>query len=309
MSTLFYSHPVCLEHDTGALHPERPDRLRAVNEALSGKAFDGLVRVSAPPASPAQIERVHGAGHVATVLASVPASGLYNIDPDTALSAQSGEAALRAAGGVCAAVDAVVGGVATNAFCALRPPGHHAEPSRSMGFCLFNNIAIGALQAGEVHGIERLAVVDFDVHHGNGTQAAFEDHPGMFYVSSHQSPAYPGTGSESERGRHGNILNVELPPGSGSKDFRRAYNERILPALRDWKPELLMISAGFDGHLRDPLAQLELGDDDFAWLGGQLLDVAAKCCHNRVVSVLEGGYDLDALAACVAAHVGQLLDR
>jgi len=307
MSTAFYRHPVCHEHDPGPQHPERPERLRAVDEALADEAFKDLVRLSAPKASVAQIERVHSASYVKNIFEAVPESGLLNIDPDTVLSPKSGEAALRAAGGVCAAVDGVLGGDFTNAFCALRPPGHHAEPSQAMGFCLFNNIAIGALQAKDVHGIDRVAVVDFDVHHGNGTQAAFESYPDFLYISSHQSPAYPGTGSESEYGPNNNIVNVELAPGSGSDIFRKAYDDRILPALWDWKPQLLMISAGFDAHARDPLAQIELTDDDFAWVTRQLLDVAAECCENRVVSVLEGGYDLVALAAGVALHVGELL--
>ena len=307
MSTSLYSHPVCVEHDPGAHHPEQPGRLRAVLKALEAEAFDNLVRVSAPKASLAQIERIHAAYYVEKVFENVPESGLFHLDPDTAMSPKSGEAALRAAGGVCAAVDAVIGGQATNAFCALRPPGHHAEPSQAMGFCLFNNIAIGALQARDVHGIERVAVVDFDVHHGNGTQAAFERYRDFLYISSHQSPAYPGTGAEMEHGLNKNIINVELDPGSGSDIFRKAYTDRILPALRDWKPQLLMISAGFDAHLRDPLAQLQLQDDDFAWVSRQLLEVAAEVCENRVVSVLEGGYDLDALAACVALHVGELM--
>ncbi|MBC8269529.1 MAG: histone deacetylase family protein [Rhodospirillaceae bacterium] len=307
MSTALYSHPVCVEHDPGTHHPERPDRLRAVLKALEAEAFDDLVRIPAPKASLAQIERVHAPYYVEKVFENIPESGLFHLDPDTAMSPKSGEAALRAAGGVCAAVDAVIGGQTTNAFCALRPPGHHAEPSQAMGFCLFNNIAIGALQARDAHGIERVAVVDFDVHHGNGTQASFERYRDFLYVSSHQSPAYPGTGAEMERGLNNNIINVELDPGSGSDIFRKAYTDRILPALRDWKPQLLMISAGFDAHLRDPLAQLLLHDDDFAWVSRQLLEVAAEVCENRVVSVLEGGYDLDALAACVALHVGELM--
>ncbi|NQU58887.1 MAG: histone deacetylase family protein, partial [Rhodospirillales bacterium] len=287
MSTALYSHPVCLEHDTGRDHPERADRLRAVLGVLEGASFDDLVRLSAPKASLAQIERVHTPSYVENIFKAVPESAHFNVDADTTLSPKSGEAALRAAGGVCAAVDGVLGGDFSNAFCALRPPGHHAEPSQAMGFCLFNNIAIGALQAKEVHGIERIAVVDFDVHHGNGTQSAFEGYPDFLYVSSHQSPAFPGTGAASEQGPNNNILNVELVPGSGSDIFRKAYSERILPALKEWKPQLLMISAGFDAHARDPLAQIELTDDDFTWVSRQLLDVAAECCENRVVSVLE----------------------
>ncbi|MBL6933646.1 MAG: histone deacetylase family protein [Rhodospirillales bacterium] len=307
MSTQFYSHPVCLEHDTGPHHPERPDRLRAVMGAIEGDGFQDLVRIDAPKGSLEQIERVHTPQYVQGIFDSIPESGREHIDPDTVLSPKSGEAALRAAGGACAAVDAVLGGGATNAFCALRPPGHHAEPGRGMGFCLFNNVAIGAMQAKAVYGIDRVAVVDFDVHHGNGTQSAFLPFKNFLYLSSHQSPAYPGTGPSSERGQNNNILNVELAPGTGSAVFRKAYEDQILPALREWKPELLLISAGFDAHVNDPLAQLELHDDDFVWVTKQLLAVAADCCENRVVSVLEGGYDLDSLAACVAVHVAELL--
>ncbi len=276
-------------------------------QALDGEAFDGLVRVDAPQATVEQITRVHDAAYVDGILRSVPRSGHHHIDPDTVMSPKSGEAALRAAGGACAAVDAVLGGEAANAFCSLRPPGHHAEPDRGMGFCLFNNVAIGAAHGAAVHGLERVAVIDFDVHHGNGTQAAFEDRPDFLYVSSHQSPAYPGTGAESERGRHGNILNVAFGPGSGSEAFRQAYEQRILPAVGDWKPDLVMISAGFDAHARDPLAQMQLCDDDYAWVTERLLEVARDCCNGRVVSVLEGGYDLQALAAGVSLHVGALL--
>ena len=307
MTTQFYFHPICLEHDTGAFHPERSDRLRAVMAALEGPAFEGLERLEAPQAERTQIERVHPPQYIDTIFDNVPESGHIHIDGDTVMSPQSGEAALRAVGGVCAAVDAVVEGRATNAFCALRPPGHHAEPATGMGFCLFNNVAIGALQAKAVHGLERVAVVDFDVHHGNGTQATFETIPGFMYVSSHQSPAYPGTGAASDCGPHGNILNVPLPPGTGSDVFRQVYQDSILPQLRNWSPDLLMISAGFDGHARDPLCQLELQDEDYAWVTKELLAVAHDCCQDRVVSVLEGGYDLEALAASTALHVKGLL--
>lgn len=307
MSTHLYTHDVCLEHAPGPQHPERPDRLRSVMKALDGEAFTKLVRLDAPKATLPQIERVHTAQYISEIFASVPESGLSHIDPDTAMSPASGDAALRAAGGACAAVDAVLSGEATNAFCATRPPGHHAEPSRGMGFCLFNNVAIGAMQARDVHGIKRVCVVDFDVHHGNGTQAAFESHQDFFYASSHQSPAYPGSGDEDDCGPKGNIVNVPLPPGTGSALFRRVYEDRILPALREWKPELLMISAGFDAHARDPLAQLELVDDDYSWVTRQLLEVAEDCCENKVVALLEGGYDLEALSAGVALMVSELL--
>ena len=303
MSSHLYSHPVCVDHDTGPHHPERPDRLRAVMQALDGEAFDGLVRVDAPQATVEQITRVHDAAYVDGILRSVPRSGHHHIDPDTVMSPKSGEAALRAAGGACAAVDAVLGGEAANAFCSLRPPGHHAEPDRGMGFCLFNNVAIGAAHGAAVHGLERVAVIDFDVHHGNGTQAAFEDRPDFLYVSSHQSPAYPGTGAESERGRHGNILNVAFGPGSGSEAFRQAYEQRILPAVGDWKPDLVMISAGFDAHARDPLGGMDVTEEGFAALCGAVRGVADACCDGRVALTLEGGYDLDGLARSVHACV------
>ncbi|NQV46293.1 MAG: histone deacetylase family protein [Rhodospirillaceae bacterium] len=307
MPTVLYSHPLCIEHDPGAGHPERPDRLRATLAALETDAFAALVRRTCPPATMEQIERVHAPDYVKMVFDTVPGSGHAYLDPDTALSPGSGEAALLAAGGVCAAVDDVIGGKATNAYCAVRPPGHHAERDRAMGFCLFNNVAIGAMQARTVHGLERVAVVDFDVHHGNGTQHSFENDAGLFYGSSHQWPAYPGTGDESERGAHNNVVNVTLSPGSGSQAFRAAYTNTIVPALRQWKPDLLMISAGYDGHAADPLANLELHEDDFAWVTRELLSVAAECCKNRVVSVQEGGYDLDSLAASAAAHVRELM--
>lgn len=307
MTTLFYTHSACVEHDPGFRHPECPDRLRAVQTALDAEEFASLDRRDVPRADPAQIERVHGVGYVETVLKSVPSSGHFHLDPDTVLSPGSGEAALRAAGAVAAAVDAVYGGEGRNAFCAVRPPGHHAEHEKAMGFCLFNNIAIGAHQALAVQGAGKVAVVDFDVHHGNGSQDAAAREKGLFYASSHQSPAYPGTGAEDDRGYNGNVLNVELAPGSGSKSFRDAYERRILPAVRDFGPDLLMISAGFDAHARDPLCQLEVKTDDFAWLTRELMALADDCCEGRLVSVLEGGYDLEALADSAAAHVRELM--
>ena len=307
MTTLLFTHDDCMGHDAGSFHPERPDRLRAVLAALEAEAFSSLGRRAAPKAEREQIERVHDPAYVSHILESVPASGHYALDPDTALSPRSGEACLRAAGALCAAVDAVLGGEARNAFCAVRPPGHHAEAARAMGFCLFNNVAIGARHAGAGHGLERVAVVDFDVHHGNGTQSAFERDTNFFFASSHQSPCYPGTGSEAETGV-GNIVNAELPPGSGSEAFRHAFAERILPALDGFAPEMILISAGFDAHARDPLAQLNLTEDDFAWATCEILAAAGKHCDGRVVSTLEGGYDLDALGASAAAHVGVLMD-
>lgn len=306
MTTLLYTHPDCLKHDPGQYHPESPARLKAVLEALTAPEFARLDRREAPEAAVDDIARVHPRRFVEALLAAVPSSGHAAIDADTVMSASSGHAALRAAGAVVAAVDAVARGEADNAFCAVRPPGHHAEPARAMGFCLFNNAAIGALRAREAHGLARVAVVDFDVHHGNGTQACFYDDASLFYASTHQSPLYPGTGSRRETGV-GNVVNVPLPPMAGSAEFRAAYSREILPALDAFRPEMLVISAGFDAHKRDPLAQLMLDEADYAWVTGQLLQIAQRHAEGRIVSTLEGGYDLSALAASAAAHVRTLM--
>src|SRR5439155_18193152 len=252
------------------------------------------------------LRRVHPGRYVEGILGAVPRSGYVGIDADTILSPASGEAALRAAGAVVAAVDAVAAGEADNAFCAVRPPGHHAEPARAMGFCLFNNIAVGALRARAVHGLARVAAIDFDVHHGNGTQARFADDPTLFYASTHQSPLYPGTGAASETGV-GNIVNAPLPPLAGSQQFRPATTQNILPALDAFRPEMLLISAGFYAHRHDPLAQLLLEEADYSWATEQLLDIARRHAGGRVVAALEGGYDLAALAASAAAHVRVLM--
>jgi acetoin utilization deacetylase AcuC-like enzyme len=306
MTTLLYTHQACLAHDPGPHHPESPERLRAILAAFSGPKFAALERREAPRADLADIARVHPRGFVERLLAAVPKSGYAAIDADTILSPGSGEAALRAAGAAVAAVDAVIAGEAANAFCAVRPPGHHAEPNHAMGFCIFNNVAIAAEHARAAHGLARVAVVDFDVHHGNGTQAAFERDPNLFYASTHQMPLYPGTGAASERGA-GNIVNVPLAPMSGSREFRVAFDGQILPALEEFRPELLLVSAGFDAHRSDPLAQLMLVEADYGWVTEKLLGVAARHAHGRLVSTLEGGYDLDALAASAAAHVGGLM--
>ena len=306
MTTLLFTHAACLDHDPGSFHPECPDRLRAVIAALEAEEFAELEWRQAPRGDVEDIARVHPMGFIEAMLAAVPASGHAAIDADTVLSAGSGEAALRAVGAVCAAVDAVIAGDAANAFCAVRPPGHHAEPLRPMGFCLFNNVAIAAQRARQVYGLERAAVIDFDVHHGNGTQAMFEEDPRLFYASTHQSPLYPGTGAASETGV-GNIVNVPLRPMSGTVEFQRAFNEAILPALEEFRPDFLFISAGFDAHRRDPLAQLDLVEDDYAWVTQRLAGVAARHCRGRLVSTLEGGYDLAALGASAAAHVRALM--
>jgi acetoin utilization deacetylase AcuC-like enzyme len=306
MTTLLYTHDACLEHDPGAYHPECPARLRAILDALAAPEFAALERRQAPLADIEDIARVHPRPYIEQVLAAVPKSGHAGIDADTVLSSGSGKAALRAAGATCAAVDAVIGGEAASAFCATRPPGHHAEPLRAMGFCLFNNIAIAAQRARQVHGLERVAIVDFDVHHGNGTQAVVEDDAALFYASTHQSPLYPGTGAQSETGV-GNIVNVPLRPMAGSQQFRQGISEHILPALDEFRPELVLVSAGFDAHRRDPLAELDLEDGDYFWVTQHLLAIAQRHAQGRLVSTLEGGYDLPALGSSAAAHVRALL--
>jgi acetoin utilization deacetylase AcuC-like enzyme len=306
MTTLLYTHPACLEHDPGRHHPESPARLQAVLEALDMPEFARLERREAPEAEIDDIARVHPRRFVERMLAAVPSAGHVGIDADTILSPASGRAALRAAGAVVAAVDAVVTGEADTAFCAVRPPGHHAEPGRAMGFCLFNNVAIGALRAREAHRLARVAVIDFDVHHGNGTQARFADDASLFYASTHQFPLYPGTGRASETGV-GNIVNVPLPRLAGSRQFRLGVSREILPALDAFRPEMVLISAGFDAHRSDPLAELLLDESDYTWITEQLMEIARHHARGRVVSTLEGGYDLPALGASAAAHIRVLM--
>jgi acetoin utilization deacetylase AcuC-like enzyme len=310
VTTLIITHPACIDHDPGSGHPEAPARLRAVLgglerwQAAGNDAPGAIAWVEAPKAQRSTLLLVHGAEHVDRVLQAVPKSGTAYLDPDTGLSPATGDALMRAVGAITAGVDAVLGGEAQNAFAAVRPPGHHAEPNRAMGFCMFNNVAIGALHARKKHGLGRIAVVDFDVHHGNGTEAAFRDDDGLFFASSHQFPHYPGTGS----GRHDSphILNAPLAPGSGSAEFRAAWGQILLPALEQFAPELILISAGFDAHRRDPLAEINLLESDFAWVTGEIRAVAESCCAGRLVSTLEGGYELDALADSVVAHVEAL---
>jgi acetoin utilization deacetylase AcuC-like enzyme len=299
-----YSHPACLAHDTGPTHAERPERLSAVTSALHA-AFPQLDWHEAPRASRGQLLRAHTPALLEQVLETRPRERIF-LDADTVLSPASAEAALRAAGAVVAGVNAVVGGQTTRAFCVVRPPGHHATTDEAMGFCLFNNIAVGALHALAAHGLERVAIVDFDVHHGNGTQAIFEHDRRVLFASSHQLPLYPGTGASDETG-DGNIVNAPLPPDAGSALFRAAWTERLLPAVDAFKPQLLMISAGFDAHRLDPLAQLQLDAADFTWITEELVALAKRHCGGRIVSTLEGGYDLAALAESSVAHVGALL--
>lgn len=306
MSTWYYSHPSFFRHDTGYGHPESIQRLQAIEKALERPEFSALVRKDAPAGTHEQLRFVHSESEISRVLEAIPRAGEVHLDPDTVVSPASGEAALHAVGAVCAAVDAVVAEQAANAFCGVRPPGHHAEPDRPMGFCLFNNIAIAARHAQKRHNIERIAIVDFDVHHGNGTQAAFQLDPTVLYASTHQYPWYPGTGAAEDTGV-GNIVNVPLRAGTGSEGFRSSVIAKILPAIEHFKPGLILVSAGFDAHRDDPLASLELEEADYAWITEELLRLARRHGGGRVVSALEGGYNLRALGDSVAAHVGAMM--
>jgi acetoin utilization deacetylase AcuC-like enzyme len=308
MTTYLFSHRDCLFHDTGEGHPERADRLRSVLHRLDLEDFPDLDRQEAPLATREMLALVHSDDYLDHIDTMAPAAGIIALDPDTKMSPGSKNAALRAAGAVCAAVDIVMAQENANAFCATRPPGHHAEADKAMGFCLFNSVAIGAKYARDKYGIKRVAVIDFDVHHGNGTQSIFEADPDLFYGSTHQAPYYPGTGSASETGV-GNILNVPLAAGDGWLKFKAAMQDIILPALEKFDPDLLLISAGFDAHEKDPLADINLTAEDYEWVSLELIRIADKCCAGRVVSTLEGGYDLDGLSEGVDAHVKALLRR
>lgn len=307
MSTLLINHPAFLEHETGHEHPECPDRLHAVLAALEDEAFSSLIRVTAPAATMEQLTLVHPESYVKAILGIRPEPyDIVRIDDVTFMSEHSAEAALHAVGALVAGVDAVMAGEARTVFAAVRPPGHHALPATPGGFCLFNNVAVGARHAQARYGLER-AIIDFDVHHGQGTQAIVESDPRLFYASTHQSPLYPGTGASHERGVAGNVVNVSLAPGNGSAEFRAAWEENILPALDRFAPRLLIVSAGFDAHRRDPLAGLRVETNDFYWLTEKLVALAERHAGGRVVSALEGGYDLTALAQSVAAHVRALM--
>nr|WP_282452851.1 histone deacetylase family protein [Lysobacter sp. CAU 1642] len=293
-----------MRHDPGAGHPEAPARLAAVLEALN-LAFPQLPWQEAPAASREQIERAHSPALFEALLGH-PVHGRRQIDADTAMSESSAEAALRAAGAVVAGIDAVMAGRARRAFCAVRPPGHHATRGEAMGFCLFNSVAVGARHALQHHGLQRVAVVDFDVHHGNGTQDILWDTPGSLYISSHQAPLYPGTGARSETGGAGRCLNLPLSAGCPSAEFRDAWRREVLPQLDAFRPQLILVSAGFDAHRLDPLASVDLDTGDYAWLTLELVDIAERHAHGRLVSALEGGYSLTALRECSVAHVGAL---
>jgi acetoin utilization deacetylase AcuC-like enzyme len=307
MSTLLISHPACLDHQNPMGHPERPERLRAIEQALEAERFQSLAREQAPRAADEIVALAHPMEYVEAIRRASPANGLVRLDADTSMSPGSLEAALRAVGGVTLAVDEVMNRKAANAFVAMRPPGHHTETARPMGFCLFNNAAIAVRYAQKRYEIERAAIVDFDVHHGNGSQDIFWADKTVMYCSTHEMPLYPGTGAISERGEHDTIVNAPLSAGDGGDVFREAFETLILPRLHDFKPDLLIISAGFDAHTRDPLANLNLVEADYAWVTKKLMEIADKSAQGRVVSVLEGGYDLQGLSRSVAAHVAALM--
>ncbi|WP_417319339.1 histone deacetylase family protein [Emcibacter sp.] len=308
MSTGLFFHIDFLDHEMPAGHPECVDRLNVILAALEADRFSSLKRFDAPLAERDKLELVHTKAYVDHIFASDPEEGRAMLDPDTSMSPGSLTAALRAVGGACDAVDRVMAGEIENAFCAIRPPGHHAEPNQAMGFCLFNSVAIAAIYAHRSHFQHRVAVIDFDVHHGNGTQTVTQRTKGMLYASSHQSPLYPGTGHMQDDGL-GVIVNAPLAAGSGSEAFRRAYEERIFPALHDFKPDFMFISAGFDGHVMDPLADMKLVEDDFYWVTRELKGIAREYCQGRLVSCLEGGYNLSVLGESAAAHVSALMDQ
>ncbi len=307
MTTLLLTHAACLDHETPPGHPERADRIRVVERALEGERFAMLVREMAPVADFDTIALAHSRAYVDALAEASPEAGIVHIDSDTVLSPGTLEAALRGAGAAVQAVDEVMTGKVSNAFCALRPPGHHAERQQAMGFCFFNNAAIAARWARHAHGAGRIAVIDWDVHHGNGTQDIFWNDPNVLYASTHEMPLYPGTGAESDRGEHDNILNVPLSAGDGGETFREAMDSLVLPRIERFAPDLIVISAGFDAHWRDPLGSLNLTERDFVWATRELMRIADTSCKGRIVSILEGGYDLEGLSRSAAAHVAALM--
>jgi acetoin utilization deacetylase AcuC-like enzyme len=307
MPTLLLTHPASYDHVMPLGHPERPERMRAVESALARPHFEPLVRDEAPLGLLDSVALCHNDHYVDELRHLSPSNGLVYLDGDTTMSPGTWQAALRGVGGAVAATDAVIKGQVSNAFVATRPPGHHAEINKPMGFCFFGNAAIAARHAQRKHGLDRVAVVDFDVHHGNGTQDIFWADQSVMYCSTHQMPLFPGTGASNERGEHDTVVNAPLAAGDGSAKFRLAFNELILPQLRAFAPELIVISAGFDAHFRDPLGGLELDTDDFRWVTLKLMDVADQTASGRVVSILEGGYDLQGLADSTDAHVSALM--
>ncbi len=309
MTTALLTHPDCLNHITPAGHPEQVARLQAIAAALETPEFDALDRIDAPLCKDAHITLAHPAEYLAAIRAAAPANGPRALDADTHMSPGSLQAAFRAVGGNIKAVDLVMAGQSKNAFVAARPPGHHAERATPMGFCLFGNVAIAAKYALEHHNLARVAIVDFDVHHGNGTQDLVWDDKRIFFASTHQMPLYPGSGAADETGAHNNVLNVPLEEGTNGQTFRAKMRDVVLPAVTAFNPEMLFVSAGFDAHRDDPLAGLNLLEADFAWVTGQICDIADQCANGRLVSTLEGGYDLEALAASAAAHVKVLMGR
>jgi acetoin utilization deacetylase AcuC-like enzyme len=306
MPVALVTHADCILHEMGMHHPESPERLKAVLDALDASGFGGeLQEHEAPLAQASELARVHAEAHIDTVHASAPDDDYAYLDPDTSMNPKSLAASLRAAGAVVRAIDLVLGGAATRAFCAVRPPGHHATPARAMGFCIFNNVAVGAAHALEAHGLERVAILDFDVHHGNGTEDMFRDDPRVMFCSTFQHPYYPFCGADS---RSGNVVNVPLPAMTGSAAFRAAVERTWLPALERFEPQLVLVSAGFDAHREDPLAHLQLEDDDYDWISRRITEVAERHAGGRVVSTLEGGYNTRALARSVVRHVRALAD-
>jgi acetoin utilization deacetylase AcuC-like enzyme len=309
MTTAYYAHPACLDHVNPPGHPEQVARLKAIEAALAAPGFETLDRREPPLGTEEMIRRAHPKVYIDTLRDNRPDEGWTQLDPDTTMSPGSWEAALRAVGGITSAVDAVITGEVRNAFVGTRPPGHHAERAKAMGFCLFSNVAIAALHALEVHRLARVAVLDFDVHHGNGTQDVLWNESRVHFASSHQMPLYPGTGAPHERGAYLQIKNVPLREGTGGEAMREAWDGQILPWVKEWQPELILVSAGFDAHRADPLAGLHWTTEDFGWITHRLCDLADDCCGGRLVSTLEGGYDLEALADSVGLHVEVLMER
>ncbi|MEL6922154.1 MAG: histone deacetylase family protein [Pseudomonadota bacterium] len=307
MTTRLYEHSIFKEHVTPPSHPERVDRLRALEEALTAEPFQLLERVEAPRADESAVLLAHPEKHLESVKTQMPEEGFNRIDEDTVANPKTFDASMHGLGAAMSAVDAVIAGDVDNAFIAARPPGHHAEKTTAMGFCVFNTVAVAARHAQCAHGLERVAIVDFDVHHGNGTQDIFWDDSSVLFCSTHQMPLYPGSGAKTEEGAHANIINAPLSPGDAGEHFREAFKSRVLTALDDFRPELIIVSAGFDAHHRDPLAQINLVEDDFDWVTGRLMDAAGRHCDNRIVSSLEGGYDLQGLATSAATHIHRLM--